>query len=85
MSTTYRYNRPETMDPEDYFELKSNWGDSEGEWIAREAAEDYHSQHDGWEASWPITLIIRRENGSEIGIYDIDREYVPEFYARKAN
>ena len=83
--TTYRYNRPDTMDPEDYEEFKSNFDDSDGEWLAEKAAEHYHNHRDGWESSWPITLIIQREDGSVIDVYDIDRESVPQFFARKTD
>ena len=85
MSTIYRYNRPETMDPEDYYEFKSNFDDSDGKWLAEEAAAHYHYHCDGWEAEWPITLIIQREDGSVIDVYDVDRETVPQFSSRKTD
>lgn len=85
MSTIYRYNRSETMGPEDYNEFKSNFSDSNGEWLAEAAAENYHNKHDGWDSSWPITLTIQREDGTIIGVYDIDREIIPQFSAQEAN
>jgi hypothetical protein len=30
--------------------------------VARDLAEDYHNEHDGWEASWPIALHIYADN-----------------------
>jgi hypothetical protein len=73
------------MGPEDYNEFKSNFDETDGDWLAEAAAENYHNKHEGFEALWPITLIIQREDGSEIGVYDVDRETVPQFCARKAN
>ena len=83
--TVYLYNLPDTMDSEDYYTLKSNYDDYDGKWIAEQAAEDYHTRHDGWDAHWPVTLEIRREDHSVIDIYVVDREAVPEFTARKAD
>lgn len=81
---TYRYTRAETMGPDDYHEIQSNFDPScDGDWIAEQAAEDYHSHHDGWESSWPITLVISNRDGSIIGEYTVDREAVPRFSARE--
>lgn len=46
---------------------------------ATEAAEDYHDGHDGWEAKWPRTFVLYREDGSEIGRAVVEREAVPSF------
>jgi hypothetical protein len=82
---TYRYRRPETMGTDDYYEFKSNFDESDGQWLAEAAAEHYHNHCDGWEACWPITIVLQRQDGSEFGVYDVDREVVPEFRAREAN
>lgn len=84
MSQIYRYTRPETMGPDDYYEIKSNFDpSSDGDWIAEQAAEDYHSHHDGWEACWPITVVISDNEGAIIGEYEVERESVPQFSARE--
>ena len=50
---------------------------------AEDAADDYHSNHDGWDGAWPIVLMLLTEDGSEIGRFDIEREFDPVFSARK--
>ena len=85
MKTTYRFNVPDRMGPEEDHEFKSNFSDDDGDWLAEVAAENYHQKHDGWESSWPITFIIRREDGSEIGRYEVERETVPQISARKVS
>jgi hypothetical protein len=85
MKTTYRFNIPDTMVFEDDYEFKSNFDEEDGDWLAEQAAENYHQKHDGWESSWPITFIIRKEDGSEIGRYEVDREIAPQFFARKVS
>ena len=77
----FRYNRPETMDSEDYFEFKS--GHYDLEFIACDAAEDYHYHHDGWESTWPINIRIMDSCGHLLGTFDVDRETMPFFRARK--
>lgn len=79
----YQYNRPDTMGPDDSYEFSCNFSEDDGDWIAENAAEDYHRKHDGWEAAWPIVLIVQREDGSEIGTYEVEREYEPVFNARE--
>ena len=81
--TKYRYTRPETMELDDYHEFQSNFDKEDGEWLAEAAAENYHDRHDGWESLWPLVLVIRDENGSEIGTYEVDREAVPHFTVRE--
>ena len=80
---TYRYTRLETMELDDYYEFQSNFDKEDGERLAEAAAENYHYRHDGWDPSWPLILVIRDENGSEIGTYEVDRESVPQFTARE--
>lgn len=55
-----------------------------GRWslIADELAEDYHSSHDGWEASWPLQLRIYSD-GAEVARFEIEREYEPTFMAHE--
>lgn len=50
--------------------------------MAVDAAEDYHSNHDGWEARWPLTFAIyETEYGPEVGRFTVEREYEPQFSA----
>jgi hypothetical protein len=63
------------------YQFSSDWDESEGNGIARDAAEDYHSNHDGWESIWPIKITVYKMDGSLIGKYSVDREAVPQFYA----
>lgn len=72
------------MDVEDSHSLESNFSDEDGEWLAEAAAEDYHRKHDGWEATWPLQLVIMRTDGSTIGKYIVEREYEPTFSATEA-
>ena len=52
-----------------------------GRGAAEFAAEDYHSNHDGWEAEWPLTFAMYDPNDQLIGRYLVQREAVPEFVA----
>lgn len=70
-----------TMDDDDSHEFESNFDSSDGEWVAEAAAEDFHSKHDGWDASWPITIVIMNADGSVIGTFSVERENVPQFLA----
>lgn len=68
--------------PEDGWELDSAWDGENPVSMAEEAAADYHSNHDGWEASWPVEITLYRMDGSEIGRYKVEREAEPVFYAK---
>jgi|GEM_PF-1630723 len=51
---------------------------------AVEAAEDYHHNHDGWEANWPLEITLySTEDGPAVHLFEVERETVPEFYAHK--
>lgn len=63
---------------DDAVELHSLYADDLG-WAAEEAAEWYHDNCDGWEASWPKTF--RLSNGKECAEFVVDREYTPTFVA----
>jgi hypothetical protein len=50
--------------------------------VAVDAAEDYHSNHDGWESVWPLDIFIyESEEGPAIARFEVEREAVPQFYA----
>lgn len=46
---------------------------------AVEAAEDYHSNHDGWESSWPLLITVLADGVTKT--FSVDREAVPQFWA----
>jgi hypothetical protein len=51
-------------------------------WFAEECAQDYHWNHDGWEASWPMKIsIAETEDGPIIETFEVEREAEPVFYA----
>lgn len=51
--------------------------------IAQLCAEDYHSNHSGWESDWPLRFSLHSEvGGPEVAVLSVDREAVPQFYAR---
>jgi hypothetical protein len=51
---------------------------------AVDAAEDYYSNHDGWEAKWPLTFTIyESEEGLEVAAFDVEMEAVPQFTASR--
>ena len=52
--------------------------------IAEQCAEDFHSEHDGWEAVWPLDITLyESEDGPAIATFEIERECEPVFYARR--
>jgi hypothetical protein len=54
----------------------------DGEYWAQECAEDYHNAHDGWEATWPVTIALYID-GDPAGLFEVDREAEPVFIARR--
>lgn len=84
MKHEYRYYRPDggqTAEDAYRLQLDCNW-DEDPEYIAQEAAEDYHSNHDGWEISWPLDLVVILTDGSEVRC-EIELEPRPHFHARR--
>ena len=63
---------------EDAFEFETNFDKSTLGWIVEEVAEDYNRDHDGWEASWPLTFTLFI-NGRSLGSFKVDREFEPTF------
>jgi len=70
-----------------YFEYDSGASynldvDYEQEALLEECADNFWSNHDGWEYTWPLTFTLHNEeNGSEIGRFTIEMEAEPRFYA----
>jgi len=72
--------------PEDAFEIEDRWGierglDIDKEAIARDAAEDYFYNHDGWDDSWPQVFTFWSEDHVELFQADIELDYIPSFSA----
>ncbi len=64
------------------FPIETTW--PIGDCLAEKCADDYHSNHDGWESSWPLTIAIREtEDGPTIARFSVDRETVPQFTAKQ--
>jgi hypothetical protein len=52
--------------------------------VAEAAARDFFSEHDGWEASWPIEFSIFNVDDGFIGAFKVYCESVPQFSASGA-
>lgn len=62
----------------DYDLEAGTWNDS----IAEQCADDWHGNHDGWEASWPrIFTLYATKEGPALARFEIEREAVPQFNA----
>lgn len=62
----------------DYDLDDDTWNDS----IAEQCADDWHDNHDGWEASWPrVFAIFSDKKGPAFARFEINREYEPTFSA----
>lgn len=84
MSTIF-YRLPDECE-ESYYEMESDWdiGESETQrgWLAEAAGQDYWSNHDGWEDTWPMTFSLHQhEGGPELARYSVNMEGVPTFYS----
>jgi len=64
---------------DDFFVL-----DDDPELAAQEAAEDYFTNHDGWESNWPLTIALHEtEGGPEKCRFRVDLETEPVFCAKR--
>jgi hypothetical protein len=79
----YRYSVDEREDFEHAYAFESVFDEDDGEWLAQEAAEDFHNCHDGWEAGWDggKDFWLWHESGKFIGRFNVTREYEPRFSA----
>jgi len=73
MTYTYVINGQE-------YEVKTHYPEESAEYIAEDAAEDYHSNHDGWESSWPVKIEVFNGTRS-LGVFEVEREMEPVFRA----
>lgn len=65
----------------DYDLDDDTWNDS----IAEQCAEDWHNNHDGFEAAWPrVFALYRDKKGPAFARFEVELETVPQFnaYAR---
>jgi hypothetical protein len=68
-------------DEDTAFEFESHHTEENPDWIAEAAAEDYHDNHDGWEANWPLILTIWADDKRLLGKFEVERETTPVFSA----
>lgn len=82
---TYCYYLPDHgMTADDPYEVDSVFGDDSPYFVAEDAAKNYHDEHDGWEAHWPLAIVVFSANRErEIGRFSVDRESVLRFHASR--
>ena len=53
----------------------------DAESVAEECAEDFHSNHDGWEYRWPLTIKLwaDEDRTPALAIVDVERDMEPVF------
>ena len=80
--TRYKYCVPDHCD-ESRYSFESQWQNDPNylEYIAEDAAENYHDSHDGWESVWSLTFEIFLEGGKSLGEFVVDLEARPHFSA----
>lgn len=85
MKNIFTYNIPDIMGEEERSKFFSSWDQDDLEYLAASAAEDFHSNRDGWEyRNWPIEIFLYEENGiTLLGKFSVDRDVEPVFCARK--
>lgn len=72
---------------EDAVEFGSEWSlehdasGLKGKWIAQDAADCHHSQHEGWDCGWPMVYDIYTSENVFVGRFSVERHTVPEFEA----
>lgn len=72
------------MEFEDSWCIDTVWDLDDGlDYIAEECAQDYHQNHDGWEAHWPVTFVMWDAQGKELGTCEVYRESEPVFQAAR--
>lgn len=48
--------------------------------VARDAADDFYRNHDGWEVTWPLTFSIFTVKGKHLGNVGVELDFDPMFY-----
>lgn len=78
MSGQYRYE----TDCYGPYALKINIdAESDLGYVAEQAADDFHSEHDGFECSWPREFKILGPDDAVLGTFEVDRDVEPVFSA----
>lgn len=54
-------------------------------YVVQECAENHFWYHDGLENpyKWPLIFILWDDEGNQLGIFEVNMEAIPEFYATK--
>ena len=86
MANYFRYSVHDCDEFNDCYSFQSVFDEDDTEWLAQEAAEDWHNFHDGWESNWDngVTFWLWTEAGKLVGSFSITREYEPRFSATQA-
>lgn len=63
------------------YAVQSHFSSDNLDRVAEDAAEDYHSHHDGWESQWPLVFRIFNKDELPLGKFEVEREAVPSFSA----
>ncbi len=80
---TYKYSL------EDYFEesrtFEITWENTTPHHLAEIAAEDYFNNGEGWSdfESWPLIFTIYTPDGERLGMFEVELEAMPSFFARE--
>ncbi len=84
-SYRYRYTCPgHDQAPEDGPTFGSNFDVAvDPTRVAEDAASHYHYHGNGLDSTWPKVLELRSVLGHSLGLFSVEREAVPEFYATK--
>ena len=69
------------VDFKDAHDIESSHLPEFADWVAEDCAEDFHSNHDGWESKWPLDFKVWYDFGEVLGVFQIEREYEPLFSA----
>lgn len=65
-------------------EILDDLDDMDLEECAKECADDYDSNHDGWECRWPLKFTLyRTETSPSLGVFVVEKEAQPVFSACK--
>lgn len=70
--TRFEMKWPDNYDLSDIFDARA---------MVRDAAEDYWSEHDGWDRRWPLRFYLYSDDTSEaVQAFCVEMELSPNFY-----
>lgn len=79
------YNK-EILSTKPAYTLNTHWNIHEDtNYVAEEAAEQYHDDHDGFEATWPLLIQLFDEDNNSVALQEVEREFEPVFSSRETN